>query len=84
MTSTRAWRQLKCVDCSGHGLVSGYTADGSDFTGAEECRTCAGSGSLWASAKGALAQYPGGPFCGRTTAPRNKALSKEGAHGEGE
>jgi DnaJ-class molecular chaperone len=41
-----------CMDCSGHGLLSGYTADGSDFTGAEECRTCAGSGFVWVSAKG--------------------------------
>jgi hypothetical protein len=46
---------------------SGYTADGGDFTGAEECRACAGSGSVWVSAKGVLAQYPGGPFLGRTS-----------------
>jgi hypothetical protein len=59
------WRQIKCVDCSGHGLVSGYTADGGDFTGADECRTCAGRGSVWLSAKGVLALYPGGPFLGR-------------------
>jgi hypothetical protein len=54
------WRQIKCVDCGGHGLVSGYTADGGDFTGADECRTCAGSGSVWVSSRGALARYPGG------------------------
>ena len=65
MTNTRTWRQIKCADCSGHGLVSSYTADGSDFTGADECRACAGSGSVWVSAKGTLALYPGGPFRGR-------------------
>jgi hypothetical protein len=64
-TTTEGWRQIRCFDCGGHGLVSGYTADGSDFTGAEECRTCTGSGFLWVSPKGALAQYPGGPFLGR-------------------
>jgi hypothetical protein len=39
------WRQIKCVDCSGYGLVSGYTAAGSDFIGAEECRTWLAAGS---------------------------------------
>jgi hypothetical protein len=56
MTSS-SWRQIKCADCSGHGLVSGYTADDGDFTGAEECRACAGSGSVWVRAKGVRSRF---------------------------
>jgi hypothetical protein len=77
MTSS-TWRQIKCADCSGHGLISGYTADGSDFTGAEECKGCAGRGFVWLSAKGVLAQYPGGPFLGRLRADELRELTAEG------
>jgi DnaJ-class molecular chaperone len=63
------WKTLHCWDCGGHGLVSAYTADGSDFLGAAECGTCGGSGRIYRSPKGALAQWPGGPFVGRESAP---------------
>lgn len=61
------WREIQCYSCGGHGLVSGYTFDGSDFTGAEECDCCGGSGKLSVSEKGAIARWPGGPFVGRCT-----------------
>lgn len=57
----RGWVPLECHVCGGHGLVAGY--DGPD-----ECRVCEGSGHLWRSAKGIIAQYPGGPFRGREAA----------------
>jgi hypothetical protein len=37
------WTKIWCWACGGHGLVSAYTADGGDFTGAEECDICDGS-----------------------------------------
>lgn len=62
------WTQRRCDSCGGHGQVSSYTIDGGDFNGADECRDCNGSGVIWRSPKGSLAQYPGGPFIGRDTA----------------
>lgn len=59
------WRVVSCSACGGHGLVSKYTIDGSDFEGADECGVCMGSGRIWATPKGALARWPGGPFVGR-------------------
>lgn len=59
------WKQIECHDCNGHGQVSNYCCGGMDFNGPEECHTCNGSGLIWKSPKGALAQYPGGPFVGR-------------------
>lgn len=61
----KKWELVACHDCSGHGLVSSYTFDGGDFQGADECDTCMGSGRLWCSPKGALANWPGGRFVGR-------------------
>jgi len=59
------WTRIACDSCSGHGQVSSYTFGGGDFNGPDECRDCGGSGHIWRSRKGALAQYPGGPFVGR-------------------
>lgn len=64
----RGWTHVTCSRCHGHGLVSGYGAFSHDFTGPDECGDCGGSGNLWRSAKGILAQYPGGPFRGREAA----------------
>ena len=65
MTSKRLkWTPIECSSCDGKGIVSSYTADGSDFNGPDECRDCNGSGRIWRSPKGALAAYPGGPFRG--------------------
>lgn len=64
----KGWTQIQCVGCSGHGLVSAYSAGGADFEGAAECHECNGSGVNWRSPKGAVAQYPGGPFIGREKA----------------
>ena len=61
------WRTMKCWDCSGHGLVSKYTACGDDFLGADECSTCGGTGRLFYSKTGTIVLYPGGPFRGRLT-----------------
>ena len=44
-------------------MVSSYTADGSDFLGAEECDRCAGAGTYWHTPQGRYVLYPGGPFC---------------------
>lgn len=57
------WTQIQCSSCDGHGLASSY--GGGDFLGADECCDCNGSGYIWRSPKGALAQWPGGPFVGR-------------------
>jgi hypothetical protein len=63
------WKQIACPNCGGHGIVSHYSygPDGVDFDGADECKRCSGSGELWLSPKGRIAQYPGGPFVGRVT-----------------
>jgi hypothetical protein len=74
------WTQIRCLDCDGRGQCAGYTADGGDFLGAIECRTCAGSGRVFRSASGVLAQWPGGPFLGREPAkvPVNSPASPRG------
>jgi hypothetical protein len=61
------WKQQQCAICAGCGMVSAYTFDGSEFEGPEECSGCGGNGYIWRSPKGALAQYPGGPFVGKET-----------------
>lgn len=58
------WRLARCSGCGGHGLVSAYTFDGSDFLGAAECRDCGGSGSVFVSDNDRLAEYPGGRLLG--------------------
>lgn len=68
------WRTIPCYGCGGHGFVSAYTLDGSDFLGAHECDSCGGTGRLSVSSKGAIAQYPGGPFVGRMTHKELNAL----------
>ncbi len=55
------WKREECGCCVG-GLVSSYGMDG-DFLGPEECRSCAGLGSVWVTPKGHHVLYPGGPFC---------------------
>lgn len=64
-TAKPRWVIQECFDCSGLGQVSSYTYGGMDFNGPEECRTCNGSGTIYRSPKGSLAQWPGGPFIGR-------------------
>lgn len=58
------WKRLQCDKCDGKGIVAGCY--GSEPT-PEECRSCNGSGTIWKSPKGSIAQYPGGPFLGRIT-----------------
>jgi hypothetical protein len=67
------WRREWCCSCGGHGLVSAYTADGGEFLGAAECKTCDGKGHVFRSPRGALAKYPGGPFLGREAARRSES-----------
>lgn len=62
------WTQVRCVTCSGHGVVSVYSAH--DFEGPGECAHCGGSGAEWVSPRGRTALYPGGPFTG--SLPRGK------------
>lgn len=57
------WTQIRCDSCGGHGVISVYSQN--DFEGPGECRTCGGSGTMFLSPKGRLADYPGGPFRGR-------------------
>lgn len=64
MTMAR-WTKETCSACAGHGIVSAYTADGSDFTGAKDCDACNGNGQVSISDRGVIAQYPGGPLLGR-------------------
>lgn len=60
----RGWTCIRFDACDGHGLVHTYADPyGQDA----ECKDCGGSGHLWRSPKGALAQYPGGPFLGKET-----------------
>ena len=59
-----AWERKTCVCCSGYGVVSDY-GNGEDFYGPKECISCNGSGQVYISAKGTVAQWPGGPFLGR-------------------
>lgn len=49
----------KWISCSCHG---GIVAD--CYGGPAECRYCVG-GRYWRYPSGALALYPGGPFCGK-------------------
>lgn len=73
------WTDITCHGCGGHGIVSDY-GDGEDFYGPTECKVCDGRGVLSRSANGALAVYPGGPFCGRDTSalsPPNQPQTEE-------
>ncbi len=76
MADLRKWRKESCVRCSGHGVVSSYTFDGSDFLGPEECDDCGGYGVVWVHRKtGTMAQYPGGRLMGRRSIqPRAKEV----------
>jgi hypothetical protein len=58
------WTKVDCCDCVGHGVVSVYSLGGTDFDGAGECRKCGGTGEMWLSPQGRLAEYPGGKFLG--------------------
>jgi hypothetical protein len=40
------WTEVQCWNCGGHGQVSAYSADGSDFLGPDECKTCNGRFAL--------------------------------------
>ena len=64
MDAQPTWTQISCITCGGHGVVADY-GNGEDFYGAAECRDCNGSGSVWKSPTGRIAQYPGGRFVGR-------------------
>jgi DnaJ-class molecular chaperone len=64
-TKQKKWTNRTCDSCSGHGQVSAYSFGGGDFEGPDECKDCNGTGMIWRSPNGALAQYPGGPFVGK-------------------
>jgi hypothetical protein len=49
------WQQIRCSYC-----VCGVTG----YEAPEECDACGGTGSIWVSPHGRLADYPGGPFRG--------------------
>lgn len=53
-----------CPGCGGHGVVSAYTFDGSDFLSADECDECHGLCSIVIYESNRLARYPGGPLIG--------------------
>jgi hypothetical protein len=57
------WRRARCFACGGHGMVSAYTFDGSDFDGAKECDRCEGAGFVWRTPKGRYMRFPGARFC---------------------
>ena len=61
----KRWTDFDCWNCGGGGQCSEYTIDGGDFLGAGECRTCNGTGRLFRTRAGVIAQFPGGPFVGR-------------------
>lgn len=63
--SKSKWRVVECSICNGHGVVSAYSSV--DFLGPKECSSCRGSGFVWISPKGRIADYPGGPFRGYAT-----------------
>lgn len=52
-----AGRWIECGACV-NGLVDMWGSP-------SECRYCDGGGKMWRYPSGALALYPGGPFCGR-------------------
>jgi DnaJ-class molecular chaperone len=56
------WRHESCCMCNGTGMTSAFSADGSDFLGPTECRSCAGNGLYWITPKGRHAEFPGGRF----------------------
>ena len=61
----KKWRRVKCSYCSGYGVISCYTRDGSDFLGPGDCPVCGGSGCAWESPnRKFLAEYPGGRIIG--------------------
>jgi DnaJ-class molecular chaperone len=62
--SASDWTSRKCPNCEGHGQVCEYSFGGGDFEGPAECKDCNGTGQIWKSPRGALAQYPGGKFLG--------------------
>ena len=66
-------RTIRCFSCGGHGAVSEYTLDGSDFLGAKECDKCSGSGFLFITPKDRIVLYPGGPFNGSWPGAYEKA-----------
>jgi hypothetical protein len=58
----QGWRRERCCMCSGTGMESAYSADGSDFLGPTECTSCNGNGMIWITPKGRHAEFPGGRF----------------------
>ena len=79
MAPKPGWRTSKCVNCRGYGVVSSYTFDGSDFLGAKECRNCGGSGVVYISPQGRIADYPGG--CFRGFASESEIAASQSLHG---
>ena len=56
------WEEIDCGCCAGL-QWGGFEP--------RECRDCGGGGYLFRHKRsGALAQYPGGPFCGREVTPK--------------
>ncbi len=64
MKEPRGWHKVRCGSCGGYGVVSTYTFGGDDFLGPGERESCGGSGLIWISPKGRIADYPGGSFRG--------------------
>lgn len=62
------WTTVACPRCGGAGFKNGPSMHSEDHYDGPECDCCRGFGELWRSAKGVLADYPGGPFRGRETA----------------
>jgi DnaJ-class molecular chaperone len=53
----KGWKRIPCGCCNGVRWGGEYP---------EECQSCGGSGVIWEHKKsGALALWPGGPFCGQ-------------------
>jgi len=68
----KSWYRIDCYYCAGHGQVGNY-GDGTDFYGPEDCGHCCGTGAMWVSKNGRIADYPGGPF--RGSLPQAELLS---------
>lgn len=61
---TKPYQQIKCGACDGHGIRQ----NGNHFDPSpEECRWCAGNGTITLYASGVMASYPSGPLIGRLT-----------------
>lgn len=63
MSKKAEWKADVCHLCMGNGRIFRYSED-NGFE-AKTCPDCGGCGTIFASKKGILAKWPGGPFVGR-------------------